>query len=172
MFKNRFELCQDHKTAVYMILNANNEKIYIGQTHDTYIRSRQHDYFLRHGKHNKAIQKDYNSGHNFEFIILQEFDAETDKNALLSCERGYINAAIDSGFIVYNSDVETKCKIQYLEWEKERKRRRLFYMPPNPRKSEEQQEIQRYFDMFDGINPNETQRERELKEIDRYLYNT
>lgn len=170
MFKNRFELCPDHKTAVYCIVNLDNLKMYIGQTRDTYTRSRQHDYHLRHGKHNKSMQFDYNNGAHFKFDIIQEYEPGTDRNELLRLERLCINIAIEKGFILYNSDVTTNSKIYYLEQEKKAEKQRII-IQERERKIKERQEMRRYFDISDGINPNETQRERELKEIDRYLYN-
>ncbi len=47
-------------TGIYKITNLKNNKVYIGQSENIYIRRRQHFTSLRSGRHfNKEMQKDY-----------------------------------------------------------------------------------------------------------------
>ena len=159
-----FILCQDHKKAIYIIKNLNNRKLYIGQTQDTYKRSRQHYNALKYGIHNKAMQKDYNSGCDFRFDVFKELPPETDRETLLKLEREYITICIEQNIILYNSDALTLYAIEKHIEDMKRKRQQEIQ-----RKIVELREIEYYSLKRNGLYYRESERVRDSNEIARYF---
>ncbi len=67
MENKRFRISKDCSfSGVYVILNLNNCKCYIGSTRDIKRRLIEHEISLRNGKHNNLeLQKDYDKNHKF-----------------------------------------------------------------------------------------------------------
>lgn len=65
--------------VVYKIVNTNNSKFYFGGTGNYRVRQANHKSSLKYNRHsNKLMQRDYNLGHSFEFIVLHEFENKAD----------------------------------------------------------------------------------------------
>lgn len=67
MENKQFKISEDcNFPGVYIILNIDNKKVYIGSTRNIKRRLTEHEIRLRNGNHNsESMQKDYNSGDNF-----------------------------------------------------------------------------------------------------------
>ena len=64
--------------GVYILAHAESGKLYFGSTSDLYLRSRQHEYTLRVGKHrNPQLQEAYEQTKEFVFIGFETPDRET-----------------------------------------------------------------------------------------------
>lgn len=88
MTNKRFRISEDCDfSGVYIILNLDNRKVYIGSTRNIRRRLTEHEIGLRENNHkNLEIQKDYNSGHCFiayaitRIELLQENSFAKDDN--------------------------------------------------------------------------------------------
>lgn len=68
--------------VVYKITNKDNNKYYLGNTGNFKARKAAHLCHFKYNRHsNPEMQHDYNLGHNFEFVILHEFETKKDAYA-------------------------------------------------------------------------------------------
>lgn len=89
--------------GIYMLLNTNNHRIYIGKTSDFHERARAHFYQLRSGTHpNKEMQADFNEGCGFIFSILENMDSDPENMSLR--ENQYIFAFLYRYINLYNHE--------------------------------------------------------------------
>jgi group I intron endonuclease len=78
------------QSGVYKIVNLINGKVYVGSTADLGNRKRGHFWRLKHGKHLKRFQDDYDKygADNFIFVIIETL---SDHLQLLEREQFYID---------------------------------------------------------------------------------
>ena len=64
-------------SGIYKIQNSNTGKIYVGASRNIHKRWIFHRWQLKKGIHPiKSLQKDWDKGHNFDFEIIEECDAD------------------------------------------------------------------------------------------------
>lgn len=99
---------KESESGVYMILNINSRKIYIGQTQNFRSRFNQHFNSLKNGTHqNEELQQDYNEGDEFVFCILEKLKTHNAEKLLLR-EKFYVLAFYDKGIELYNKVTKEK----------------------------------------------------------------
>ena len=95
--------------GVYAIVNSQKMICYIGSSKNIKLRATNHKTHLRKGKHaNKLLQKDFDNGSSFRFIILCKLDADIENDSLIAYEKMYMLSAMDNYFDVYNLLPKTK----------------------------------------------------------------
>lgn len=117
--------------GIYMILNIDNRKVYIGQTRNFQQRAYSHSSNLRTGKHpNKAMQADYNNGNRMRFVPLERVDSGMSNEDRRIREYMHMLLFIDCRFKLYNSENKERIK-GHLFWmlvsEQTRKIQRKIY---------------------------------------------
>lgn len=103
-------------TGVYAIEVKELKKVYVGQSVNAPNRMRQHKSVLQNGKSkNKELQADWNAGHKFDFILLEEcynkdlLKKETDRTRQYVKDGWYVyNVCIVSETVIVNIPPEHK----------------------------------------------------------------
>lgn len=94
-----------------MIYNINNNKVYIGQTHNFRNRAVQHKSDLTRNTHRcKEMQKDFNEGMEFYFVILKDVGETCDNEELLLLEKQYMYCFYDKCMKLYNHETKEVIK--------------------------------------------------------------
>ncbi|MFW9995162.1 MAG: GIY-YIG nuclease family protein [Candidatus Odinarchaeota archaeon] len=108
-----------HSPGVYCIINASNNKCYVGQTGSLCQRLHTHLKNLQKGKHpNKDLQNDFNSYPNqFRVLILEKIPLGKMMEALLEQEKYWINSIIPEKLYnkqrkQYKSEPKTKQEVK------------------------------------------------------------
>ena len=99
------EYQQNLLAGIYVIINTENGRPYIGQSSGYYHRWRTHKSALRHNKHgNKQLQEDYNTygEEAFVFEVIEELPCDTSQDVLLKKESEQIKKHLREGKNVYN----------------------------------------------------------------------
>jgi len=99
-----------NKSGIYIILNYNNNKIYVGSASDLKHRRSTHFSLLRRNKHyNKHLQFSYNkyTKENFQFVIIEYCD----KDSLIQREQYYIDTLNPQYNIRHIADSNLGCKM-------------------------------------------------------------
>ena len=118
--KEIFKIPQNDNAGIYMLFNINNKKAYIGQTTNFKRRAIQHREQLLNNAHlNKKVQKDFNNGMEFCFVILEEVEAIR-KKELRMLELQYIFNFHFKFMKLYNQETIEQTK-DLLFWEMVRK---------------------------------------------------
>ncbi|MHC5536701.1 GIY-YIG nuclease family protein [Singulisphaera rosea] len=106
----RFELLGDgEKAGVYHIRCLKNDRVYIGQTDDIFVRWRSHISMLWSGVHsNKPLQDDYNlyGQNSFLFSLVKASECHEERQRL---EASQIEKMIDAG-VAYNLQLRSPAK--------------------------------------------------------------
>jgi len=93
-------------SAIYIIVNKKNGRIYVGETTMIGVRIADHKRHLRLKNHpNKSIQNDCNK-HSldvFDFQVIEEHPPDADKSLLVERERYFINKYKEEGKELYNA---------------------------------------------------------------------
>lgn len=103
-------------TGIYAIEVKELKKVYIGQSVNAPNRMRQHKSVLQNGRSkNRELQADWNAGHKFDFILLEEcynkdlLRKETDRTRQYVKEGWYVyNVCIISDTVIANIPTEHK----------------------------------------------------------------
>lgn len=97
-------------SGVYSITNLTNGKIYVGSASNVIQRLKMHERCLMKGTHpNKEMQKDYDSGHKFQFDIMEIFNKNSSfspticRRDLYELESKYIQKydCLNSGYNIH-----------------------------------------------------------------------
>jgi hypothetical protein len=112
--KEVFKIPQNTNAGIYMLYNATNHRAYIGQTSNFHNRATMHKQnLLSNTHHNKKLQNDFNSGHGFIFVILEEVLDSDNCDELKLREKQYIFAFLDRYIKLYNHETSNQVK-EYL----------------------------------------------------------
>ena len=86
-----------------MLYNLNKHRGYIGKTLKFHSRAEQHKNNLLCNTHsNKEMQKDFNNGDEFCFVILEDMGMACKREEMLLREKQYIYTFQDKHMNVYN----------------------------------------------------------------------
>ena len=97
--------------GIYMLINTNNCRVYIGKTQSFRRRSIDHFNLLTNGTHyNKRLQNDFNKGHDFVFVVLDDKGMEYRRREMLLLEMQYMLAFLEKSCVLYNH--ETKYQLR------------------------------------------------------------
>lgn len=95
--------------GIYAIVNSQKMSCYIGSSKNIKLRAINHKTHLKKGKHsNKLLQKDFENGNSFRFIILCKLDSNIDNDLLIVYEKMYMLSAMDNYFELYNLRPKTQ----------------------------------------------------------------
>lgn len=98
-----FRIPQYEGCRIYAIVNSQKMSCYIGSSKNIKLRAINHKAHLKKGKHhNKLLQKDFENGNSFRFIILCKLDSNIDNDLLIAYEKMYMISAMDNYFELYN----------------------------------------------------------------------
>lgn len=110
ILKNNVTLSTAQISGIYVIVNRQNKRFYIGESLDIVRRSKEHFSHLdKNSHHNRDLQNDYNvyGKNNFEFKVLlphiNHIDAIHTKAELLILESEYISRYINK-YKLYNKE--------------------------------------------------------------------
>lgn len=104
--------------AIYKLINLDNNKFYVGGTRNAQARKRHHFYDFRKGRHrNPKLQRDYNLGHTFKFMILEYLDVDMTDDFIVRREQEWQDFLQPE----YNSRNAIKVFGSDLELQRERK---------------------------------------------------
>ena len=79
-----FRIPQYEGCGIYAIVNSKKMICYIGSSKNIKLRAINHKAHLKKGKHhNKLLQKDFENGNSFRFIILCKLDSNIDNDLLI-----------------------------------------------------------------------------------------
>ena len=90
--------------GIYTITNTTNGKVYVGESSECIRRLSDHKKRLKRRVHqNLKLQEDYDKyGNVFEYEVIKELPADTDKHTRLEEESRAIQSYLDKGAEVYN----------------------------------------------------------------------
>lgn len=88
--------------GVYAIIDIDNFCAYVGSADNILRRAKSHKSSLKSGKHHaEKLQKDFNSKHKFDFVLIEKTNCSQRKRLLK--EYCYIYEMLQAGFILYNT---------------------------------------------------------------------
>lgn len=97
--------------GIYMLINTNNCRVYIGQTQNFRKRSIDHFNLLANGTHyNKKLQSDFNKGHDFVFVVLDDRGMEYARREMLLLEMQYMLAFLEKSCVLYNHETKDQLR--------------------------------------------------------------